>query len=328
MKQFTIQVDDETNQTRLDLYLQRNHLSELSRTHIQRLIKNGDILVNQKSVRPGTTTQQGDVIEIQIPDPVKLEVKPQKIPLDIIYEDSHLLVVNKAVGMVVHPAAGNFSNTLVNALLAHCNDLSGINGVLRPGIVHRLDKNTSGLLVVAKTDPAHQSLAKQLKDRTLSRQYLALVWGHLDEMSGKIEAPIGRSLTNRKKMAVVAGGREAITHWQVLKYYPSCCLLKVKLETGRTHQIRVHFKHHHHPLIGDPEYGGRQKWLGSLSPQHKPLGKQILTMIQRQALHASEIKFIHPSSKETMHFQAPLPDDINHVLEFLDRNKEIVIIPT
>lgn len=240
--------------------------------------------------------------------------------MDVVYEDSDLLVVNKKAGMVVHPAAGNFSHTLVNALLFHCKDLSGINGVLRPGIVHRLDKNTSGLLVVAKNDSAHLSLAEQIKNRTLLREYTAIVWGHMPTEEGIIEAPIGRALKDRKKMAVTrVKGRESLTQYKVLEKYIICDLLSLRLKTGRTHQIRVHLSYLNHPVLGDPEYGGRQKWLKGIFDQERPLAQKLLGLIDRQALHAKKIGFVHPRTKEYQEFDSPLPEDMENVLYFIRR---------
>jgi len=302
---------------RLDLFLAEKELN-LSRSRIQRLIKEGKILVQNKKVKPHYRIKGGEKISIQIPPPEKLSLEPQDIPLDIVYEDKDLLVVNKAAGMVVHPAAGNYKDTLVNALLFHCKDLSGINGVLRPGIVHRLDKNTSGLLVVAKNDFAHNSLAAQLKERVLSREYLAFCWGNLPKDKGVIETLIDRSIKDRKKMAVVKQkGREAVTEYEVLERFTLGDYHRIKLKTGRTHQIRVHFLYLNHPLMGDPEYGGRKKRLGMIKENLKGLANQVLKIIERQALHAKKIGFVHPRTGKYMVFESSLPEDMNNLLEFL-----------
>jgi len=310
---------------RLDLFLAGKELN-LSRSRIQKLIEEGKITVQDKSsgsvgkVKSNYRIKGNEKIVIEIPPPEKLSLEPQDIPLDIIYEDKDLLVVNKPAGMVVHPAAGNYKNTLVNALLFHCKDLSGINGVLRPGIVHRLDKNTSGLLVVAKNDFAHNNLANQLKDRTLTREYAALCWGNLPKEKGVVETLIGRSGGDRKMMTVVKQkGREAITEYEVLERFPLGDYLKIKLKTGRTHQIRVHFLYLNHPISGDPEYGGRKKHLGMIKESLKALANQVLKLIDRQALHAKKIGFVHPKTKKYMEFESGLPEDMKKLFEFLRR---------
>jgi len=308
---------------RLDLFLAGKELN-LSRSRIQKLIEEGKITVQDKSsgsvgkVKSHYKIKGEEKISIEIPPPEGLSLEPQDIPLNIIYEDKDLLVVNKPAGMVVHPAAGNYKDTLVNALLFHCKDLSGINGVLRPGIVHRLDKNTSGLLVVAKNDFAHNNLADQLKDRTLTREYAALCWGSLPKEKGVVETLIGRSTGDRKMMTVVKQkGREAITEYEVLERFPLGDYLKIKLKTGRTHQIRVHFLYLNHPIMGDPEYGGRKKHLGMIKESLKAQVNQVLKLIDRQALHAKKIGFVHPRSGKYVEFESGLPEDMKRVLEFL-----------
>jgi 23S rRNA pseudouridine1911/1915/1917 synthase len=302
---------------RLDLFLSAKELG-LSRSRIQKLIKEGKILVQDKLVKSHYKIKGDEKISIQIPPLKKLSLEPQDIPLDIVYEDKDLLVVNKTVGIVVHPAAGNYKNTLVNALLFHCKDLSGINGVLRPGIVHRLDKNTSGLLVVAKNDFAHNSLVSQLKERTLTREYQGFCWGSLTKEKGTVETLIGRSVKDRKKMVVVRkDGREAITGYEVLERFPLGDRLRIKLKTGRTHQIRVHFLYLNHPIIGDPEYGGRKKHLGMIREGLQAQANQVLKLIDRQALHAKKIGFVHPRTKKYMEFESELPEDMKKLLEFL-----------
>lgn len=266
--------------------------SSMSRSALQKLIQNKFVWVNDAPVTKNTRLKEKDVLLIEIPEPVQDEAKPEPIPLDVVYEDGELLVVNKPKGMVVHPAAGNPSGTLVNALLAHCGEsLSGINGVLRPGIVHRIDKDTSGLLIVAKNDTAHQALAEQIKSHSFTREYEAVVYGNL-KTDGTVHAPIGRHPAERKKMAVVQrNSRDAVTHYAVVRHYAGFTHIKVQLETGRTHQIRVHMAYIGHPVAGDPVYGP----------------KKCIAFLHGQCLHARKIGFIHPKSQEYMEFTSPLP---------------------
>ncbi len=257
-------------------------------------------MVNGIPVAKNYRMRESDLIELEFPDPVEDSAQPEDIPLDIIYEDGSLLVVNKPKGMVVHPAVGNPSGTLVNALLAHCgNSLSGINGVIRPGIVHRIDKDTSGLLIVAKNDKAHQALAKQIREHSFTRIYEAVVYGNLKQDEGKIDLPIGRNPSDRKKMAVTEkNSRNAVTHYQVLKRYGNFTHIRLQLETGRTHQIRVHMAYLGHPVAGDPVYGP----------------KKVIASLRGQCLHARVIGFIHPATGEYMEFTSALPD---YFLSFL-----------
>ncbi|WP_026039016.1 RluA family pseudouridine synthase [Sporolactobacillus vineae] len=272
-----------------------------SRSRLQQLIKNGEFQINGKKIRPSYRVQTGDKATLVLPAPEPAAVVPEAIPLDIVYEDHDVLVVNKPRGMVVHPSPGHMSGTLVNALLHHCTDLSGINGVLRPGIVHRIDKDTSGLLMVAKTDSAHRSLAAQLKDKSTKRQYLAIVHGVIAENEGIIDAPIGRDARDRKKMAVTADhSKQAVTHFKVLERFPRYTLVACRLETGRTHQIRVHMAYIGHPLAGDPKYGPRKT-----------------LPIDGQALHAAEIGFTHPVSGKFMAFRVNPPADFQGLLDRL-----------
>ncbi|EIC4559793.1 RluA family pseudouridine synthase [Listeria monocytogenes] len=271
-----------------------------SRSAIQLMLKNGDITVNGELAKPNYKVQVGDEIHYEVREPEELEVLAEDIPLDIYFEDKDMLVVNKPEGMVVHPSAGHASGTLVNALLFHCDDLSGINGKIRPGIVHRIDKDTSGLLMVAKNDHAHESLAKQLKDKTSDREYIALVHGDNVHQKGTIEAPIGRAKEDRQKMAVVRDGKEARTHFEVLERLPGYTLINCKLDTGRTHQIRVHLKYIGHPLAGDPKYGPKNTIKGN-----------------GQFLHAAKLGFDHPTTKERMMFEAPLPSSFEKALKSL-----------
>ena len=315
-----ISVPSKAHGTRIDLFLSQEDLG-LSRSFVHKLILDKRILVDGQAVKPSHKLKGGEQIKIEIPPLEKPSLEPEDIPLDIVYEDPDLLVVNKKAGMVVHPAAGNFSHTLVNALLFQCKDLSGINGVLRPGIVHRLDKNTSGLLVVAKNDFAHLGLAEQIKNRTLLREYAAIVWGHMPTEDGVIEAPIGRAPRDRKKMAVTrVKGRESLTQYKVLERFSLCDLLSIRLKTGRTHQIRVHLSYLNHPVLGDPEYGGRQKWLKGIYDRERPLAQKLLNLIERQALHAKKIGFIHPRTKKHLEFDSDLPEDMVIVLNQLHRD--------
>lgn len=277
-------------------------LPELTRSAVQHLIQDGCVTIAGKPVKKNTRASAGDVITVELPEPREVEIEPENIPLDIVYEDGDIIVVNKPKGMVVHPAPGNWSGTLVNALMYHCGDsLSGINGEIRPGIVHRIDKDTSGLLVVAKNDRAHQSLAEQIKVHSAGRRYFAVVYGTPREQKGTVNAPIARHPIDRKKMAVLAGGREAITHYEVLEQYAGYSYLTFLLETGRTHQIRVHMAHIGHPIIGDPLYGpAKDKW-----------------KLQGQCLHAGELTLTHPATGERMTFQAPLPAYFTTVLQKL-----------
>lgn len=278
---------------------------DLTRSAAQRLLEEGRVLREGRPLRKNDKLQAGDVLELDLPEPQPVTLEPEDIPLDIVYEDKDLLVINKPKGLVVHPAAGHWSGTLVNALLYHCRDsLSGINGELRPGIVHRIDKDTSGLLIVAKNDFAHQALAAQLQDHTLARTYVCLVVGGVREDSGVIDAPIGRHPTDRKKMAVTEkNSRHAVTHWRVLERFPGYTLLECRLETGRTHQIRVHMAYRNHPIVGDTVYGRPKPELGQDS----------------QCLHARALTFRHPRTGETMTLTCPLPDYFTRLLEALRR---------
>lgn len=267
---------------------------DLSRNAVQQLLDEGNILVNGKSENKKYSVKYNDVISVTLPEPKTLSVAPENIPLDIVFEDEYLLVVNKPKGMVVHPAAGNYSGTLVNALLYHCGDsLSGINGVIRPGIVHRIDKDTSGLLVVAKTDAAHKGLAQQIKEHSFTREYKTVVVGNIKDDSGTVDAPIGRHPKDRKKQAVTdRNSRNAVTHFEVIERFNGFTYLKVRLETGRTHQIRVHMAYRGTPVAGDVIYGNPKKTYG----------------LQGQCLHAATIGFVHPITNEYLEFTADLPE--------------------
>lgn len=260
--------------------------------------------------------QAKDVIYVAIPEPRALNALPEKIPLDILYEDKSIIVINKPAGMVVHSGAGNIEKTLVNALLYLCKDLSGIGGILRPGIVHRLDKDTSGAIVAAKTDAAHQSLAKQFKGHTVIKKYIAIVWGIVKDDAGTIDLPIGRHVSDRKKMsAAVKKGRTAVTHYKVLKRFSHFTLLEIKLETGRTHQIRVHLSAIHHPVVGDPVYG--RKTIPSFLSANI---RSAVHGLKRQALHSSLLGFMHPETGNYMEFNSPLAQDMDAIIKILERN--------
>ncbi len=291
--------DDYAGQ-RIDVYLSEN-MEDMSRSHVQKLIQSGDISVNRREIKSNYKLKSGDSIKVVIPEPVKLDLIAEDIDIEILYEDQDLAVVNKPQGMVVHPAAGNYTGTLVNALLGKCN-LSSINGVVRPGIVHRIDKDTSGILVVAKNDNSHKHLAEQIKNHTVKRIYVALVEGILKNDQGTIDLPIGRHPVERKRMAVVnRNGRNAVTHYRVLERYRENTLIEARLETGRTHQIRVHMAYIGHPLVGDPVYGfKKQKY-----------------RLKGQALHAMTLGFIHPVKCEYMEFTAPLPEYFENLLNKL-----------
>ncbi len=314
-------VEPEADGLRLDVFLARTW-PELSRSQARRLVDGGAVRVGGAHRRASFHLAAGDEVAVILPEPEPSTLQPEAIPLDIVYEDGYLLVVNKPAGLTVHPAAGARRGTLVHALLHHCDDLSGIGGVLRPGIVHRLDKGTSGLLVVAKTDEAHRSLAEQIRERSLKRLYRALVWGrpHADE--GVVDAPVGRHPTDRKKMAVVAsGGKNAATHFKVVGCYKLLSLLELKLETGRTHQVRTHMAHLGCPVFGDPEYGGRRKALNSLRGRFAREAAALLKGIDRQALHAWRLSLVHPAHGRRCEFTAPLPEDIKWVLERLEEGR-------
>ena len=298
---------------RLDRFLASFPGTELSRSRVQALIREGFVRVNAAECKANYQLRPGDEILLLLPDPAPLQLRPQPIPLHVVYEDEDLLVVNKPAGMVVHPGAGNPENTLVNALLAHCESLSGIGGVQRPGIVHRLDKDTSGLLLAAKNDLAHQSLSAQLARRAISRRYLALAAGVFSAGSGTVNLPLGRHRLHRRKMAVDRErGRPALTRYQVLERFREAALLELELETGRTHQIRVHMACIGHPLLGDRLYGRRNKVC-----LRDEQGRRRETVVPRQMLHAARLSFQHPRDGRTIVCRAPLPADVRWLLEAL-----------
>ena len=300
LSEYLVQAEDSGR--RIDVCLSEK-LPEISRSHIQKLLKSGLVNVNGSACRSNYKVKENDRISLEIPEPETPEILPENIPLSILYEDEDVLVIDKPKGMVVHPSAGHYEGTLVNAVLFHCKDgLSGINGVLRPGIVHRIDMDTTGALVICKNDLAHQDLAEQLKNHTIRRRYRAIVFGNLKEDSGTINAPIGRHPVDRKKMAVnYRNGKEAVTHYRVLERFGNYTYIECRLETGRTHQIRVHMSHIGHPLLGDNVYGsGRSPF-----------------SLQGQTLHAMILGFVHPRTKEYMEFEAPLPDYFTEILRSL-----------
>ncbi len=291
---------------RLDAWLAER--LELSRTRLARLIEAGEVLLNDEVPRKAEPLSQGDRIRVRVPAPVQARAEPEDLPLDVVWEDEHLLVVNKEAGRVVHPAPGHPTGTLVNALLHHVEDLSGVGGTLRPGIVHRLDRDTSGLLVVAKEDRTHRALSETLRKRKIRRLYLAAAWGHLDRSPLRADAPIGRDPRHRERMAVVEGGRPAVSHFRVLERWWAAELLEVGLETGRTHQIRVHLAHLGHPVVGDQLYGvGWERGMGG--PQ-RPWARELARRTGRQFLHAHRLAFDHPVSGKRLRFQASLPEDL------------------
>ena len=292
-----IKVENSENM-RLDAYIASKQ-TDLSRSNIQKLIENGEILVNNSKKKMSYKVQEGDVVQINVPEAREANIKPENIPIDIVYQDNDIIVVNKPKGLVVHPANGNPDGTLVNAIMAICKDgLSGIGGELRPGIVHRLDKDTSGLLIVAKNDKAHRIMSEQIKNRKVRKIYIALVKGVVAEKEATIDMPIGRSTKDRKKMAVRKDGKEAVTHFKVLKRYQNYTLLEVKIDTGRTHQIRVHMAEIGHPVVGDMVYSSGKNEFG----------------VEGQMLHAKSLDFKHPITGKQMHLEAPLPQYFQEVL--------------
>lgn len=302
----TFEVEDNEEGTRIDRYLP-GLMKDCSRSFIQKLLKDGKVSLTGKTVKASYKVQKGDQIEVLVPEPEELEILPEDIPLDILYEDDDILIVNKPKGMVVHPAAGHYSHTLVNAVLFHCKDqLSGINGVLRPGIVHRIDMDTTGALVICKNDFSHQKLAEQLAVHSITRKYRALVHGNLKDDSGTVIGAIGRHPTDRKKMAVnEKNGKPAVTHYRVLKRFGSFTYIECELETGRTHQIRVHMASIGHPLVGDMIYGPR---------------KCPFRDLQGQTLHAMVLGFVHPGTGKYLEVTAPLPEYFENLLSELSHN--------
>ena len=299
MEPIRLRASEESKNQRLDAFL-ASSLDGLTRSQATRLIESGEVAVNGRAVSKSYKLAGGEDIVVTLPEPEPVEAVPQDIPLDVVYEDADVIVVNKPSGMVVHPAPGHPDGTLVNALLYHCaGTLSGIGGALRPGIVHRIDRDTSGLIIAAKNDAAHQYLSAQLADHTLARTYECIVVGKLREDRGTVDAPIARHPTDRKRMAVVAGGREAVTHWEVIARYPGYTHVRCRLETGRTHQIRVHMAYIGHPILGDTVYGAKKEVPG----------------LTGQCLHAVGLRFLHPRTHEVVELSCPLPDEFTRMLQ-------------
>ena len=299
MEPILLRASKESKNQRLDAFL-ASSLDGLTRSQATRLIESGEVAVNGRAVSKSYKLAGGEDIAVTLPEPEPVEAVPQDIPLDVVYEDADVIVVNKPSGMVVHPAPGHPDGTLVNALLYHCaGTLSGIGGALRPGIVHRIDRDTSGLIIAAKNDAAHQYLSAQLADHTLARTYECIVVGKLREDRGTVDAPIARHPTDRKRMAVVAGGREAVTHWEVIARYPGYTHVRCRLETGRTHQIRVHMAYIGHPILGDTVYGAKKEVPG----------------LTGQCLHAVGLRFLHPRTHEVMDLSCPLPEEFTRMLQ-------------
>ena len=293
MKQYLLKVEEEYDNERIDRYV-CSALADFSRSYIQKLIEDGKVTANGKCIKASYKVKPYDEISVTTPDSVIPDIVPEDIPLDILYEDDDVIVVNKPKGMVVHPACGHYEHTLVNALMYHCkDDLSGINGVMRPGIVHRIDKDTSGSLIICKNDNAHENIAKQLEEHSLKREYVAIVTGVIDENEGTIDKPIGRSTSDRKKMAVTPSGKRAVTHYEVIERLDGFTLVKCRLETGRTHQIRVHMASIGHPVAGDCVYGN---------------GMKTPVDTHGQALHAKILGFVHPVSGKYIETDAPVPE--------------------
>ena len=299
MEPILLRASEESKNQRLDAFL-ASSLDGLTRSQATRLIESGEVAVNGRAVSKSYKLAGGEDIAVTLPEPEPVEAVPQDIPLDVVYEDADVIVVNKPSGMVVHPAPGHPDGTLVNALLYHCaGTLSGVGGALRPGIVHRIDRDTSGLIIAAKNDAAHQYLSAQLADHTLARTYECIVVGKLREDRGTVDAPIARHPTDRKRMAVVAGGREAVTHWEVIARYPGYTHVRCRLETGRTHQLRVHMAYIGHPILGDTVYGAKKEVPG----------------LTGQCLHAVGLRFLHPRTHEVVELSCPLPEEFTRMLQ-------------
>ncbi len=311
-----IVVPEDKQKERLDVFL-CSHLPSVTRAKLKRLIDDGQVLLDGKPTKAGHNVRPGEVVQVHFPPPQPAHLEPEEIPLDIVYEDDSLLVVNKPAGMVVHPAYGNMSGTLVNALLAHCQTLSDVGGEKRPGLVHRLDKDTSGLLVVAKDDVTHVALARQLSAHKIEREYRAIVWRTPKVHKGKIEAALGRHPQDRIKMHIDEKGKHAVTHYQVLEEMSFTSYIKLNLETGRTHQIRVHMASIGHPVFLDSTYGGRGKPLSGLSHNRAQFVSRLFKKFTRQMLHARVLAFEHPHSGELLTFEAPTPKDMHDLLQIL-----------
>ncbi len=314
----TIEVSGLEKPLRLDKYLADLEELDLSRTFVQTMIAEGNVLVDGNSIAKNFKVKGGESIHLTIPPPELPDLTPENIPLDVCYEDEYLAVINKQAGLVVHPATGNLKHTLVNAVLYHFGQVDTGDAV-RPGIIHRLDKDTTGMIIIAKNDVVARKMQEQFSDRKVKKIYHAIICGHMPEDSGTINLPIGRSMKNRTKMAITnVKSREAITHYKVLTRYRMNDYVEIELETGRTHQIRVHLTHIGHAVFGDDEYGGRERWVRGIDPVLKKAGQEILGLIDRQALHAKEIEFTHPVSGETVTVSSDLPDDLQAVKQALD----------
>ena len=308
--------------TRLDKYI-TSFIENASRTKVQKAIEEGHVLVNGKQEKSSYNMQPGDVIDITIPKPPSPEAKPEKMDLDILYEDDDIIIVNKKAGRVVHPAYGNWTGTLVNGLMWHADQLSKEDeDTLRPGIVHRLDKDTSGILVVAKNEQVHRTLSDYFRTKDIERTYWAVIWGTPDEEEGTITGDIGRDPRDRKKMTVLpeGEGKHAVTHYRVLEYFDHLTLVEIRLESGRTHQIRVHFADRHHWVLGDRQYGGDSVRYGANTGSRRQMFQNLFNRLERQCLHAKTLGFEHPSTGEFVEFDSELPDDFAHVLEMLREN--------
>jgi len=318
-KEYEFIIEKDKKKERLDLYLTRC-VKGASRSQIKRLIEEEKVSVNEKPSKASHQVSSGEKIKVFYPLPVLPKALPENLPIEIIHQDKHLLLVNKPAGMIVHPSPDTFSGTLVNALLYHIKDLSGINGVLRPGIVHRLDKGTTGIVVVSKDDKTHRSLSYQFAARKMHKIYWALVWGRLRNKEEKIESYLKRGKKDIRKMVVDPEGKLSITHYKIIDEFSFLSFVEVKPLTGRTHQIRAQFSSIGHPIFGDLLYGGRDKRLGSLNKSKHDFALKLLGMIERQALHARELGFFHPETGEFKTFTAPLPEDMKNLLDFLREN--------
>jgi len=312
VSEYRFEVSQENAGSRLDLFLSRMSL-ELSRNQVQRLIDNNCILVNEKPQKASYRLRSKDQVLVSVPPAPPSQLEPEPLSLDVVFEDDHLIAINKPSGLVVHPATSHRTSTLVHGLLHHCDHLADLGGPLRPGIVHRLDKDTSGIIVVAKENSAYRHLSRQFKEKLVYKEYSALVYGRLRQSSGQFTDPIRRHPKNRKKMGIIAGGREASTFWWLELLFGEVSLVKVVIKTGRTHQIRVHFAHAHHPVVGDATYGGQKR----VKSVQNPLMRTRLSKVKRQMLHARRLALEHPATGAKLDLSAPLPEDMSDLLEFL-----------
>jgi 23S rRNA pseudouridine1911/1915/1917 synthase len=312
VSEYRFEVTQENAGSRLDLFLSRMNL-ELSRNQVQRLIDKNCILVNDRPQKASYRLRLEDQVLVFVPPPPPSQLEPEPLSLDVVFEDDHLIAINKPPGLVVHPATSHRTSTLVHGLLHHCDHLADLGGPLRPGIVHRLDKDTSGIIVVAKDNAAYRHLSRQFKEKLVYKEYSALVYGHLRQSSGQFTNPIQRHPKNRKKMGIIAGGREASTFWWLELWFGEVSLVKVVIKTGRTHQIRVHFSHAHHPVVGDATYGGKKR----VRSVQNPLMRARLSKVKRQMLHARRLALEHPATGDKLDLSAPLPEDMSDLLEFL-----------